>query len=127
MHDIFIDRTASTPEVDFQFSKHKLNMTGEAFPENANAFFRPILIELEKYLNSDEFRNIEFNFHLTYFNSASTKLLYTLFEMLDNAAAANDSVALNWYHDEEDDTSLEFGEGIHEDYKSLEFRAIAIT
>ena len=47
--------------------------------------------------------------------------------MLDNAAAADDTVQLNWYYDEDDDTSLEFGEGIHEDYKSLEFKAIALS
>ena len=127
MTDIYIERTATSPEVDFKFSSHQLNLTGEAYPENAFEFFQPILEGLEKYLHSIKDTVIEFNFHLTYFNSAATKMLYSMFEILNDAAFAGNQVILNWYHDEEDDTSLEFGEGIQQDYTALTFTAIAIA
>jgi hypothetical protein len=124
MADIFLERTNTSPEVDFSFSSHKLSMTGEAYPEDAHEFFNPILKELESYLNTAEGLDIEFNFHLTYFNSAATKMLYSMFELLNDAAFAGNHVKLNWFHDEEDDTSLEFGEGVQQDYTSLDFEAI---
>lgn len=126
MNDIYIARTAHSPEVDFRFSGHVLTMSGEAYPENANKFFHPILMGLENYLKSVDGKTVEFNFRLTYFNSASTKLLYSMFELLNESACTNNSVILNWYHDEEDDTILEFGEGIQDDFMALDFRAIAV-
>lgn len=127
MTDIYIKRTETSPEVNFNFSDHQLSLTGEAYPENANDFFHPILTGLETYLQSLNDTNIEFNFHLTYFNSAATKMLYSMFELLNDAAFAGNQVTLNWYYDEEDDTSLEFGEGIQQDYKALDFRAIVMA
>lgn len=124
MSDIYIARTATSPEVDFKFSSHQLSLLGEAYPENAHEFFQPILAGLERYLHSIENEDVEFNFHLTYFNSAATKMLYTMFELLNDAAFGGNQIVLNWFHDEEDDTSLEFGEGIQQDYKSLSFQAI---
>lgn len=122
MNDIYLARTLHSPEVDFRFSEHALTMTGEAYPENANEFFHPLLLALESYLHKVDDRDIEFNFRLTYFNSAATKMLYSLFELLNESACTNNRVILNWYYDAEDDTILEFGEGIHDDFRALDFR-----
>ncbi len=126
MKDIYLARTAHSPEVDFQFSGHTLSISGEAYPENANEFFHPILTGLERYLKSVDGQDIEFHFRLTYFNSAATKMLYSMFELLNESACSSNRIILNWYHDEEDDTILEFGEGIKDDFGALDFRAIAV-
>jgi hypothetical protein len=126
MKDIYLARTSHSPEVDFRFSANSLSMSGEAYPENANEFFHPILTGLEKYLGAMDGQDIEFHFRLTYFNSAATKMLYSMFELLNESACTSNRVILNWYHDEEDDTILEFGEGIKDDFGALDFRPIAI-
>lgn len=126
MKDIYLARTSHSPEVDFQFSCNTLSLSGEAYPENANEFFHPILSGLEKYLHSVDGQDIEFHFRLTYFNSAATKMLYNMFELLNESASISNRIVLNWYHDEEDDTILEFGEGIKDDFGALDFRPIAI-
>ena len=127
MNDIYIARTTHSPEVDFRFSENMLTLTGEAYPENANEFFHPLLMGLEGYLKSVDSRDIEFNFHLTYFNSAATKMIYSMFELLNESACTNNRVILNWYYDEEDDTILEFGDGIHDDFNALDYRPMAVT
>lgn len=126
MKDIYLARTSHSPEVDFQFSSNRLSMTGEAYPENASEFFQPILSGLEKYLGSLDGQDIEFHFRLTYFNSAATKMLYNMFELLNESACTSNRIVLNWYHDEEDDTILEFGEGIKDDFGAFDFRTIAV-
>lgn len=126
MKDIYLARTTHSPEVDFRFSEHTLTLTGEAYPENANEFFHPLLMGLESYLNSVDSRDIEFNFRLTYFNSAATKMIYSMFELLNESACTSNRVVLNWYYDEEDDTILEFGDGIHDDFNALDYRPVAV-
>lgn len=127
MQDIHIARTSHSPEVDFRFSEHILTMSGEAYPENANDFFHPILMALESYLQSSDSQTIEFNFRLTYFNSAATKMLYSIFELLNESACTSNRIILNWFHDEEDDTILEFGAGVHDDFGALDYRSIAVS
>jgi hypothetical protein len=120
--------SADTPEIDFKFSSNTLEMSGEAYPENGVEFFLPVLKQLQAYLKSLTGDSVEFNFKLTYFNSVSTKILYSLFELLNEYAKSNpDSVKLNWFHDEDDDTILSFGLDIQEDFPWIDFNAIAVA
>jgi hypothetical protein len=121
----YFARTSTTPEVNFNFSNNSLSLSGEAYPENAAEFFNPILEKLQTYLSSIDNETVTFNVDLTYFNSAATKMLYRLFGLLNDAAAAGNQIILNWYHDEEDVTSLEFGEDIKEEFCELNFNPIA--
>ncbi len=126
MNDIYIARTLESPEVDFRFSQNVLTIAGEAYPENAAHFFQPLLTGLASYLKSVDGRDIEFNFQLTYFNSASTKMLYSLFDLLNESACTSNRVRLNWFHDEEDDTILDFGHGVQDDFSALDFRPVTV-
>ncbi|MCF7987711.1 MAG: DUF1987 domain-containing protein [Methylovulum sp.] len=128
MSDLFIAASSDTPEIDFQFSNKTLTISGEAYPENGVEFFRPILKNLQSHLNSMSGEQLEFNFKLTYFNSVSTKILYSMFELLNEYAKNNPNcVLLNWFHDEEDDMILSFGLDIQEDFTWIDFSAIAIS
>jgi hypothetical protein len=124
MNDILIARTIESPEVNFKFSSNVLTLTGEAYPENASEFFRPILLALEAYLKATDGVDIEFNFRLTYFNSASTKMLYSIFGLLNESACSKNRVFLNWHHDREDDTMLEYGESVKDDFNALDFKLV---
>lgn len=126
MNDVYIAATSDTAEIDFKFSLNSLTVSGECFPENANEFFYPILVQLESYLNSVDNQHIEFNFRLTYFNSASTKMLYNIFDLLNKSACTKNRVSLNWFHDEDDDTILDFGFGVRDDYPAIEFESVAV-
>ncbi|MCF8006937.1 MAG: DUF1987 domain-containing protein [Methylovulum sp.] len=128
MTDLYMAGSADTPEIDFKFSSNTLEMSGEAYPENGVEFFLPVLKQLQAYLKSLTGDSVEFNFKLTYFNSVSTKILYSLFELLNEYAKSNpDSVKLNWFHDEDDDTILSFGLDIQEDFPWIDFNAIAVA
>lgn len=128
MTDIYIPATSDTPEIDFKFSNNTLSMSGEAYPENGVEFFRPILRQLQSHLKSLNGDTVEFNFQLTYFNSVSTKIFYSMFELLNEYAKAHPNcVLLNWHHDEDDDTILELGQDIQEDFTWIDFNAIALS
>lgn len=121
MDNLYIAATATSPEVDFRFDQHLLSMSGESYPENAAAFYTPIIQQLRAYLATCSGTAITANVALAYFNSSSTKMLFNMFNALDQSAQAGNRVQLNWYHDEEDETILEFGEELQADFKAIDF------
>jgi hypothetical protein len=127
MDNLYIAATSTSPEVDFRFDQNTLSLKGESYPENAAAFFAPINEQLRAYLASQSGTEITVDVALTYFNSSSTKMLFSMFDALDNAAQAGNRVLLNWYRDEEDETIAEFGEELKSDFDAIEFTDCPVT
>jgi hypothetical protein len=126
MDNLYIAPTPSTPEVDFKFDAHTLSLRGESYPENAAAFYGGLMVQLKDYLGQLRAGKVEVNIALAYFNSSSTKMLFNLIEMLNAAVEAGNQVALHWYHDEDDDTILEFGQELHEDFPAIAFASHSV-
>lgn len=127
MTNIFIAASASSPEVDFRFNDRQLSLKGEAYPENAAMFWGEIITAVHHFIEHDTSQApITVNVTLAYFNSSSTKMLFSLIDALNEKAAAGTPVVLNWYHDEEDDTIYEFGQELCEDFTALTFQDHAV-
>lgn len=127
MEPLFIAASPTSPEIDFRFDQHTLSIKGESYPENAAAFYGPVIARVQAYLDSCSDAEITVHVSLAYFNSSSTKMLFTFFEALNNAAMAGNQVRLNWYHDEDDDTILEFGQELQDDFGALDFHDHAVS
>lgn len=121
MDNLYIAATTTSPEVDFRFDQHMLSLKGESYPENAAAFYAPIIEQLRNYLAGATGAVITIDVVLTYFNSSSTKMLFSMFDALDQAAQSGTRVLMNWYRDEEDETIAEFGEELEADFHAIEF------
>lgn len=121
MDDLFLCGTASCPEVDFRFSEHKLILRGESYPENAAAFYGPLMERLKGYLDQLHDAEVTFEVALRYFNSSSTKILFNLFGMLNDSTQAGNIIEVRWHYDEEDDNMLEFGQELKADFSRLRF------
>jgi len=127
MNNLYIAASPSSPEVDFRFDARRLSLKGEAYPENAALFWGEIINAVRHFIEQDDTRlPITIDVALAYFNSSSTKMLFSLFDMLNENAAGGTPVILNWYHDEEDDTIYEFGQELCEDFTALTFHDHAI-
>ena len=126
MDNLYIAPTPTSPEVNFRFDVNSLSLRGESYPENAAAFYGDIIKATKDYLSKGGKRHIEVNIALAYFNSSSTKMLFTLFDILNQAAIDGNRVRLNWYHDEDDDTILEFGQELQQDFTALDFHDHAV-
>jgi len=126
MDNLYIATTPSTPEVDFKFDLHTLSLRGESYPENAAAFYGGVIGPLKDYLAQLDGGKVEVNIALAYFNSSSTKMLFNLIDVLNAAVEAGNQVALHWFHDEEDDTILEFGQELSEDFPAITFSSHSV-
>lgn len=120
-----VEATAVTPKITLDPSKNYFSFEGESYPEDVNAFYDPIIKPLETYLKNSEGKAFEFDFFLTYFNSASTKVFFNLFNLLEDVTEMN-SVTVNWKHYEEDDTAEEFGHDFKEDLVNVCFNFITL-
>lgn len=127
MENLHILATADSPEVDFKFDTHQLSLRGESYPENAAAFYSGIIARINDYLaNVPTGTTIVVDVALVYFNSSSTKMLFSLFDALNGACRANVRVVLNWHHDPDDDTIQEFGFELRDDFPALEFHDLPL-
>ena len=127
MKAIHLPATAYTPQVDFDFSTHRLSLRGESYPENAASFYQPLIDAVVQYIGQLQETRITVDVALAYFNSSSTQLLFSLFDHLNQAALAGNDVSLNWHHDPEDDTIVEFGNELADDFNALELRLVEIV
>ena len=121
METLEIESTERTPGIKFDYDHHYFEINGEAYPENSDEFFMPVMDALQAYIASGASDKISFLFKLIYFNSSSARVLMKLFELLDEAAESR-SVEIEWHYHEEDDTMEEFGEEFAEDMENASFQ-----
>ncbi len=124
MEKLFIDATKYTPKIDFNPIERKLEVRGKSYPENTFEFYEPILLWLKNYFLDSATKVVTFNFEITYYNSSSSKVLYDLFDILEEGVENGHQITINWYYDEENETALEAGEDFQEDFETLDINLI---
>lgn len=126
MENIILPPSDRTPQIDFNFITGKLSIKGEAYPENASAFFAPLLAAVRSYLQVLPENEVVVDIAMNYFNSSSAKAFMNLFQVMDEAAGKGVKTLVRWHYHEDDETMQEFGEDFSEDLKRLAFEMVRI-
>ena len=112
-----------TPEIDFDPEKEKFKMAGISRPEDAYAFYEPILSWVEEYVNTvlekseqNKLSNDTFTilFDFKYMNSSSSKYIFQIISNFKKIYQKQLNVHVYWYYDDIDDQILEDGEDFSE-------------
>ena len=111
-------------DISFDAARSVLEVKGYSYPENAVAFYAPVLEWLQEYLGGARRRPVEINMELIYFNSSSSKILLDLFDFLDEHAAAGIDVEVNWIYDENNESAYECGLEFQEGLRRLRFALV---
>lgn len=101
MENLYIKSTEFTPEVDFNFEKGYLKLSGESYSELALKFYLPILDKLETFLSQTD-KKVIFDFKLSYFNTNSSKRILDIIKTLKEFEERGGDVTINWYYTEGD-------------------------
>ncbi len=109
METIKIQGTEDTPKVILDKEKEAMEISGRSLPEDVASFYDPILTWLDEYAQSPNKKTI-FNFKLTYFNTASSKLLLDILMKLEEIHEAGHDVLIKWHYPEDDEDMEEAGE-----------------
>ncbi|MBV7273650.1 DUF1987 domain-containing protein [Clostridium thailandense] len=124
MDRLLIEETKATPYIDFNPDGNSLKIKGQSYPENAFKFYEPVLKWIDEYIEEAKGEiTIEINFEMPYINSSSSKCILMLLDKLENAFQEGKDIVINWYYDEENESSLECAEEFKEDI-SLPFNII---
>ena len=115
MENITIEATDRTPEINFDFDGNVFSMSGESYPENVSEFYDTLIEKLKSHLSTQTEAEIEFNFEFVYFNSSTAKVLFDLFELIEETAEDGNQVTVNWIYEADDDHMEELGEEFGED------------
>jgi hypothetical protein len=126
VQDTFIPAKERTPEVDFRFGEHHLSMKGEAYPEDAAAFFGPLLRSLAEYCATVQDQALRVAFQLDYFNTSSAKALMNMIQLLESAARTGTPVELRWHYQKDDEVMREFGEDFATELEHVDFQLIEV-
>ncbi|NKN34047.1 DUF1987 domain-containing protein [Marichromatium bheemlicum] len=116
--------TERSPLLEFDFTNRRLRIEGESYPEDAAAFYGPVIQALETFLAAAVAApdaTVRFELRMSYFNSSSAKALMNIFQRLEAAAATGVGVHIRWHYHVEDDTMQEFGEDFSEDFAHAVF------
>lgn len=105
---IKIQATESTPFVLLDAANRRIELAGRSIPEDASAFYFPILDWLEKYIKESPGKT-SFTFYLEYINSISQKMLIDIFLKASALRNAGTEIEILWYYDEEDEEMYDEG------------------
>jgi hypothetical protein len=119
MNILKIKSTKLTPEIVMDPTNHVVEIKGFSFPEDAQEFYQPIINWLKEYKEeySNNFKDnneLKVYFKLVYFNSASTRLLVEIFELLNKMLTGGYSIKVYWHYDIEDPKMGETGNELSE-------------
>ncbi len=113
MENIKISAREDTPEVYMDAEKALIELTGRSMPENAISFYGPILNWLKEYARHPHKKTV-FVVKLTYFNTASSKMLLEMLMILEEIQKQGNEILVRWQYPEDDEDIQEAGEEYRE-------------
>ena len=115
MQPLRIEKSKSSPSVDFEPQTGMLAIDGESYPEDSHQFFAPVVDWVETFLAEDP-SIMTLRVNLTYMNTSSTKYMIDILDRLETAHGEGRRVQVEWYYDEDNDREIDAIEELKEDF-----------
>ena len=109
MESIYLEPTAITPEIDFNFNSGILKLKGRSIPENPSDFYVQVLDWMKKYYKSPAALS-EIWFEMEYINSGSSRYILEILRNIKKYQEEGKKTIVKWYYEEEDEAILGLGE-----------------
>ncbi len=123
INNILIDKKANTPQVILNKEIGLIELSGDSYPENAFEFFKPIIEWIELYFKESTNLKTIINIKLKYFNSATTSILFNLFDIIKYANYKNYEIF--WFYDAISKRGFDDYQDYSEEYPELHIKAVA--
>jgi hypothetical protein len=109
METIKIQGTEDTPKIILDAENEVMEISGRSLPEDVSSFYEPVINWLNEYAEKPNKKTV-LNFKLTYFNTASSKLLLDILMKLEEMHEKGHDVLIRWHYPEDDEDMEEAGE-----------------
>jgi hypothetical protein len=108
METLKIIGSEDTPGVLLDTGNELFEISGRSLPEDVTAFYNPVLVWLDKYSENPLAKTV-FNFKLTYFNTASSKMILDVMMKLESLHESGKEVLVKWFYPNDDEDMKEAG------------------
>ncbi len=105
---IYIEGTRKTPTISLD-PKGIIKIEGRSIPEDAELFFKDLLVWLNMYVTSGN-KSTRVDLAFEYLNSGTSKIMLQLLNALNELVHDGHKLNVNWYFEEGDDDIFERGE-----------------
>ena len=122
MESININKTDSSPKIILDYSNGLIEFEGKCYPENTFDFFEPLIAWIKNYFKGNTQELTTVNIKLTYFNSATTQVLFDILDIIQDGKS-NDLI-INWFYDSKNENDLEDYEDYSKEFPNLDIKAI---
>lgn len=109
MNIIKLESKEDTPKIILDPKNDIFELSGRSLPEDATAFYEPILQWLREYAQNPNKETVV-HFRLKYFNTASSKMLLDILLVFEDMAEEGKNILIKWFYPEEDEDMQEAGE-----------------
>lgn len=109
LKNIFIEKSAKTPQIDFNQITGELILYGRSIPENAAKIYEPLLTWITEYIKSPH-RTTNLRLNLEYFNTASSIWIAKIITALSRISKEDSVLFIHLYFDIEDFESMDMEE-----------------
>ncbi len=116
MKKLQLQETEETPYIILDKDKPEFRIGGKSYMEDAATFYEPILQWLKDYARSPA-EVTRFVFELEYLNTASSKIVNDILDVLEDLYLSGNKVMIVWGYFEEDEDMREMGEEYEEIYE----------
>ncbi|MFM7021683.1 MAG: DUF1987 domain-containing protein [Flavobacteriales bacterium] len=109
MEPLIIAKKDDTPEIHLDAAAGKFEFSGKSLPEDVSTFYAPVF-EWIKNFSATASGSPVFVFKMTYFNTASSKIILDILMRLEEMKNAGKDVSVEWHYGEDDEDMKEAGE-----------------
>lgn len=113
MEELKIQGTSQYPTITLNHETGNFEFFGNSLPEDAKAFYQPILDWLDKYIESPHSQT-RVTFKMVYYNTPSSKMLYQIFKKLEQLSHKGNDISVVWMYNEDDIDIKEAGKDFAE-------------
>lgn len=122
MDSLNLEATVNSPKVTLDYSNGIIELEGKSYPENTFDFYEPIIQWLSDYFKAQTQKHTTINIKLSYFNSATSQVLFDLFDIVQDGEFEN--LEVNWYYDSSKKSSLKDYEDYADEFEDLNIKAV---
>lgn len=109
MEPLIINKTDDTPAIHLDKASGKFEFSGKSLPEDVSTFYAPVFEWIAAY-GEDANDASTFVFKMTYFNTASSKIILDILMRLEDLHNDGKNITVEWHYEEDDEDMQEAGE-----------------
>jgi len=122
VESLHIEATENSPKITMDYENGIIEVEGKSYPENTFDFYAPILSWLETYCQNESAKQTIIKMKLTYFNSATSQVLFDFFDHVVEGELEN--LEVQWYYEKDKKGSLRDYEDYADEFSDLNFEAV---